>query len=79
MKLGDTKNESSCRLWALLDNVLILGYWVITCNKCATFVQDVNDEETERGKGRKEDIWELCVLPGQFFCKHKAALKNKVY
>ena len=49
IKLGDTKNESSCRLWALLDNVLILGYWVITCNKCATFVQDVNDEETMRG------------------------------
>ena len=26
--------------------VIMYCYWVITCNKCATFMQDVNDEET---------------------------------
>lgn len=37
----------------------------------------LNDNTRENWKG--ESIWEFPLFVAQFFCKPKAALKNKVY
>ena len=35
--------------------------------------------ETVCGRGTKGDMWEPSVLPAEFFCKPKTALKNDVH
>lgn len=44
----------------------------ISCEKCTTVMRDVND----RGN-YVWSIWDLWVLPLQFFCKPKTILKFK--
>lgn len=50
--------------------------WFINSDKCTTLMQDVHNRE-EWGRV-EEGVGGSSVLPVQFFCRLKTALKNKV-
>lgn len=50
--------------------------WFLDCSKRTSLVQDA---DSRRGcEGKVGSKWELSVLPTQFYCEPKSALKNKV-
>ena len=64
IELCNTKSEPQCKLWVLVNNNI--SVLVISCNKCTTLMQDVNNRKKLCCVG-KRGIWEVSVLLVQFF------------
>ena len=67
-------SDGNYRLWV----IMMCQCRLIDCNKCTALVRNIDDERGYACVGAG-GIWGVSVLPFQFCCELKTALKNSLF